>query len=192
MVHFSLCWCSRPLQRLVPNKREVWFNLKNKPISLRHYHQQQTLKPLARFREGLFSFGGLAFVWQTGERLAPFAIPLSSLLLHKGPPGSIYRGINSACVMLAQSCCSESPSIPNTLIADRCLQCSLLRPAVSPHSALHIRAIDASGCSCEQHMATFGMHNATFRRASCNGQGQPKDTPIRRLTNCIVDCSGNG
>jgi len=36
----------------------------------------------------------------------------------QGPPGSIYRGINSACVMLAQSCCSESPSIPNTLVAD--------------------------------------------------------------------------
>ena len=57
---------------------KVWFDLTNEPISLRHYHQSTTLKHLARFREGLFSFGGLAFVCsETGERLAPFAIPLS-------------------------------------------------------------------------------------------------------------------
>ena len=56
-----------------------------------------------------------------------------------------------------------------------------LRPAVSPHSALQLRILfpqlDASGCSCDQHMATFGMHNATFRRASCNGQGRQRTTP---------------
>ena len=84
--------CSRPLgKRRIPNNK-VWFNLRDEPISLRHYHQSTTLKHLARFREGLFSFGVLAFVCpETGERLAPFAIPLSFSrfcpLLHRG---SIY------------------------------------------------------------------------------------------------------
>ena len=112
------------------------------------------------------------------------------------------RKINSACVMLAQSC--FSPSIPNTLIADRPMRTvvfhtSSARPyhhtRLGSASSHVIPSIDASGCSCDQHMATFGMHNATFRRASCNGQYHritEETHPCDFLTNCIVDCSGNG
>jgi len=111
------------------------------------------------------------------------------------------RKINSACVMLAQSC--FSPSIPNTLIADRWT----LQRGNGPSEQLHLhpsgrpyhhtqlctsRSADASGCSYEQHMAAFGMHNATFRRAWCNGQGHRRIPPMLSLANCIVDCSGNG
>lgn len=111
---------------------KLWFNLRNEPISLRHYHPSTTLKHLARFREGLFSFGGLAFVCsETGERLAPFAIPLSSLAFVLFCAGGIHfiRKINSACVMLAQSC--FPPSIPNTLIADRWMLLAIMGRASS-------------------------------------------------------------
>lgn len=101
----------------------MWFTPKQSNF-LASLSSTTTLKHLARFREGLFSFGGLACVWQTGERLAPFAIPLSSLLLHRG----IHLSQNQLGLRDVSSILFP-PSIPNTLIADDRLLTMMSRAA---------------------------------------------------------------
>ena len=164
---------------------KVWFDLPNEPISLRHYHQSTTLKHLARFREGLFSFGGLAFVCQeTGERLAPFAIPLSFSrfcpLLHRG---SIYSqnqlGLRDVSSILFPS---EHPEYSDSR-PYACMLAMMVRGASPPsgrpyhHTQLCIsRSLDASGCSYEQAHGCVWYAQCNVQACVVQRPRPPKDT----------------
>lgn len=147
---------------------------------MRHYHQSTTLKRLARFREGLFSFGGLAFVCpETGERLAPFANPLSFSrfrpLLHRGSIHSQNQlglrhvssilsppSVPNACKLVTMTRASTFTSLPpGRITTPSSAYFAHLTPAAVPTSSTWLRLVctmQRSGVRGATAKATEGYH----------------------------------